>query len=67
MERRVVGALILTVGTIGATGGVALAQDASLPGTGATGDISFVVAQYSTKTGPFWEKVVSDWAMNSGL
>jgi multiple sugar transport system substrate-binding protein len=68
MERRVVGALLLTVGTIGATGGVALAQESSLPGTGATGDISFVVAQYSTKTGPFWEKVVSECeAANPGL
>lgn len=68
MERRVVGALLLTVSTIGATGGVALAQESSLPGTGATGDISFVVAQYSTKTGPFWEKVVSECeAANPGL
>ena len=68
MERRVVGALLLTLGTISATGGVALAQESSLPGTGATGDISFVVAQYSTKTGPFWEKVVSECeAANPGL
>lgn len=36
--------------------GTAAGQD-SLPGSGATGDISFVVAQYSTKTGPFWEKI----------
>lgn len=68
MNRRGIGAVLLTIGTIGVTAGGAAAQDGTLPGTGATGDISFVVAQYSTKTGPFWENVVAQCeAANPGL
>jgi len=69
MNRRVTGALLLSLGTIAGTAGIAGAQDASaLPGTGATGDITFGYAQYSTKTGPFWEKIASECeAANPGL
>jgi multiple sugar transport system substrate-binding protein len=49
---------LLGVAATLALAGTASAQD-GLPGTGATGEISFVVAEYSTKTAPFWEGVVA--------
>lgn len=68
MKTRAAGGVLLSLGIVATASGAVLAQSQALPGSGATGDISFVVAQYSNKTGPFWEKVVSECeAANPGL
>lgn len=61
-------AIALAATTVLASGGLAMAQDGELPGTGATGEITFTVAEYSTNTLPFWEDVVQRCeAANPGL
>lgn len=68
MNRRATGALLLSLGTIAVTAGGTAAQDLTLPGSGATGDISFVVAEYTAGTGALWEKVATACeAANPGL
>ena len=68
MHKRTAGALLVSLGSLGAAATGAMAQSPALPGSGATGDISFVVAEYSSKTGPFWEKVVQECeSANPGL
>ena len=68
MHKRTAGAVLLSLASLGAAGSAAVAQSPGLPGSGATGDISFVVAEYSTKTAPFWQKIVAQCeAANPGL